>query len=261
MSMRSLLIRSKNTGRLYLIDNGSGDKFNEKMSRIYGLDYTAYNLLDSLEAAGVRSEDITDLIFTHLHFDHCGGTTSYNENESLVHNFPNAAYHVHERHWKTATTPNSREKASFLSDNINPIKESGRLHLTNDETVFEDGLSLLMAEGHTEAQQLPFIQDHERQRAILFAADLIPTHVHVPLPWVMGYDMRPLVTLQEKEKYLRQFASEGTYLFLEHDAFEEMIQVGYDNDAFYVSKTLKLQDLQDDEDLQDKDHRENQETA
>lgn len=247
MGMRSLLIRSRNTGKTYLIDNGAGDKFDEKMSRIYGMDLGSGNLMDSLQKAGVEPGEITDIIFTHLHFDHCGGTTSMDDHGQLIHNFPNAVYHVHERHWASATQPNAREKASFLKENIEPIKESGRLHLTGDDVLYEEGLSVIMAEGHTEGQQLPVIEgiSKGKKQTIVYAGDLIPTHVHIPLPWVMGYDMKPLVTLREKESFLKRCADEDLLLYLEHDADTELIRVGYEDGKFYVSEMMKLADLKE----------------
>ncbi|MDX1590780.1 MAG: MBL fold metallo-hydrolase, partial [Balneolaceae bacterium] len=132
MAMRCLLVKSINTGRIYLVDNGSGNKFDEKMTDIYGLDYEHSDLISSLEKAGVNPEDITDMVFSHLHFDHCGGTTDYDESGELKEVFPNAAYHVNRRHWETANHPNAREKASFFADNIDPISNSGRLQLVDD---------------------------------------------------------------------------------------------------------------------------------
>lgn len=247
MGMRSLLIRSRASGRVYLIDNGAGDKFDEKMSRIYGMDLVSGNLMDSLRMAGVEPGEVTDIIFTHLHFDHCGGTTSLDAEGRLFHNFPNATYHVHERHWATATNPNAREKASFLKENIEPIADSGRLHLTGDDEVYEEGLSVQMAEGHTVGQQLPVISGPQsvkgEKQTIVYAGDLIPTHVHIPLPWVMGYDMRPLVTLREKEAFLKACVEERWLLFLEHDAETELIRVGCEDGKYFVSETLDLAEV------------------
>ena len=233
MVMRCLLVRSEQSGRIYLIDNGCGTKFNTKMSEIYDLpappkgpnDPVIDPLMRSLEAVGVKPEQITDIIFTHLHFDHCGGTTAYEEtwnpDSPLIHVFPNAHYHVNARHWRTAIEPNAREKASFLPENIEPLKdalEAGRLHLLEDEHVFEPGFDVLNMEGHTVGQQLPRIKGDSE--TLVFAGDLIPLHQHLKLPWVMGYDMAPLQTLTEKEAFLSQAQEENWTLFLEHDAQE-----------------------------------------
>lgn len=241
MAMRCMLIKSKSSEKVYLIDNGSGDKFNEKMSSIYGLDYEHSNLLHSLDMIQVKPEDITDLIFTHLHFDHCGGTTRYDQDGELVEVFPNATYHVNERHWNTAIRPNQREKASFFPENINPIKESGRLNLVSDEHKFEDGLETITVNGHTQGQLLPVII--ENHFTLVYAADLFPTAAHIPLPWIMGYDMEPLVTLNEKESFLERASENGWYLFLEHDASNEVITIQNENGKYSMKQGLKLKDI------------------
>ena len=241
MAARCLLIKSNETGKTYLVDTGCGDKFNEKMSFIYGLDFEHSNLMNSLDQLGVSPEDITDIIFTHLHFDHCGGTTSYDENETAVLNFPNATFHVNKRHWETANNPNAREKASFFRENLQPLEESGRLNLVDDEHTFEKGLTTIPAEGHTIGQQLPLIFDDER--SMIYCADLIPTYAHVPLPWVMGYDMSPLQTLKEKETFLKEAASKGWYLYLEHDADHEVIRISEEDGRYEVKESMKFSDL------------------
>ena len=241
MAMRSLLIKSKKSGKIYLVDTGSGDKFSEKMSAIYGLDYDHSHLLRSLEIAGTKPEEITDIILTHLHFDHCGGTTAYDKKGNLIEVFPNANYHVNKRHWQTAVNPNEREKASFFSENLDPIQNSGRLKLTADNHQFEPGLDSLCMNGHTEGQQLPVVK-HEG-KTIVYAADLIPTHAHIPLPWIMGYDMAPVQTLEEKEHFLNHAAAGSWYLFLEHDSAHEMVTVKKENGKFLMKDSLSLADL------------------
>ncbi|MDR9415764.1 MAG: MBL fold metallo-hydrolase [Gracilimonas sp.] len=241
MTMRCLLVKSNKSGKLYLIDNGAGTKFNDKMEKIYQLDHDQKNLQDSFSYHGFSFEDVTDIIFTHLHFDHCGGTTFLDTDNTLQHTFPNATYHIVEKHWKNATDPNAREKASFLPDNINPIKNTGRLNLVLEQHEYEAGLSTIPANGHTLGQQLPVIKGDNK--TIVFVADLLPTHVHVPLPWVMGYDMYPVQTLKEKDWFLEQASEKNWYLYLEHDAEIEMIQVNKSEGRFSVSKTLTLNDL------------------
>ena len=238
MTMRCLLIKSNATGKVYLIDNGVGTKFNEKMMDIYQIDFTEKTLEGSLKAQGFSFEDITDIIFTHLHFDHCGGTTFFNESGELEHAFPNATYHITKRHWETAIDPNARETASFLKENIEPLKSSDQVNLVGDNIEFESGLSTIVVNGHTLGQQLPKIEGDGK--TIVYVADLLPTHVHVPLPWVMGYDMRPIETLKEKEAFLIQAAKENWYLFLEHDLDEEVIQIGFDGNKFSVENKLTL---------------------
>lgn len=241
MGMRCLLIKSRKTGRIYLIDNGSGNKFNDKMAAIYGLDYKHSDLLSSLDKCGVNPGDISDMVFTHLHFDHCGGTTTFDENGEIKEVFPNATYHINKRHWKTATQPNAREKASFFSENIDPIHNSGRLNLVSDNHEFEPGFATVQMDGHTEGQQLPVFANNGK--TIIYAADLIPTHAHLPLPWVMGYDMKPIQTLEEKETFLNQAVDENWYLFLEHDAEYEVVTVQKENGRFMLKDSLRLADI------------------
>ena len=238
MAMRSLLIKSSHTGKMYLVDTGSGDKFDEKMAGIYGLDYEHSNLLNSLKNCGVSPDEITDIIFSHLHFDHCGGTTTYDDKGNLAEVFPNAIYHVNKRHWETATRPNAREKASFFPENINPIEQSGRLNLVDDHHQFEPGLDTMPMDGHTIGQQLPSISDDTNK--IVFAADLIPTFAHIPLPWIMGYDMFPVQTLEEKEIFLNNATNNGWYLFMEHDASHEIMTITKENGKFKMKDSLSL---------------------
>lgn len=241
MAMRCLLITSENTGKVYLIDNGCGTKFDEKYEKIYALDHGHSNLTDSLSYHGFEPEDITDLILSHLHFDHCGGTTYYDDSGELRHAFPNATYHVTEKHWETANNPNAREKASFFKENIEPMKSSGRLHLVDENHTYEEGLSAIPVSGHTISQQLPKIE--AEGKTLVFAADLLPTHVHVPLPWVMGYDMYPVQTLEEKKRILNEAADDGWYFFLEHDAQQEVITVKKEKGKFGTSQKLALKDV------------------
>ena len=255
MTMRCLLIRSLNTNRLYLVDNGAGNKFNEKMSSIYGLDYGPQGekrLEASLARAGVQPSEITDIIFTHLHFDHCGGTTDWVDGQ-LSHVFPNARYHVHRDHFRTATEPNPREQASFLPDNISPIAAaSDRLSLVHlhqadanqadaNQFVYEPGLEALVMNGHTLGQQLPKITSGDQH--LVFVADLLPTAQHLPLVWVMGYDMYPTQTLKEKQEFLEQAAAEQWWLLLEHDRFHECIQIGNIDGRWKVVANSTLNDL------------------
>lgn len=241
MAMRCLLIEPQKTGKLYLVDNGTGTKFNEKMSNIYDIDHDHSSLHSSLEYHGFSPDDITDIIFTHLHFDHCGGTTFFNENGKIEHTFKNARYHVTKTHWETATDPNAREKASFLRDNIEPIAESGQINLVEDHHQYEEGLSALPVNGHTIGQQLPKIEGDGK--TIVFTADLLPTHVHVPLAWVMGYDMHPTTTLKEKQDFLDDAIENNWYLFLEHDADREIIQIEKEEGRYRIKEFLNLQSV------------------
>ncbi len=240
MAMRCLLIESENTGKIYLVDTGSGTKFDEKFENIYQLDYSHSDLLSSLDAHGFAPEDVTDVIFSHLHFDHCGGTTYYDDGD-LKHTFPNATYHVTEKHLETAINPNAREKASFLPDNINPIKDWDKLNIVGERHTYEDGLEAVPVNGHTIGQQLPKIS--AEGKTIVFSADLIPTHVHIPLPWVMGYDMYPVTTLEEKKEFLDRAVEQGWHLFLEHDAQEEVITIQKENGKYSVKERMSLSNI------------------
>lgn len=242
MAMRCLLIHSEITGKLYLVDNGAGTKFDEKFEDIYQIDHTRSDLYRSLNYHGFEPEEVTDIIFTHLHFDHCGGTTFLDDTGALQHTFPNARYHVTRKHWQTATHPNARERASFLKENIEPIEQSGRLNLVTEKHKYEKGLSAIPVNGHTLGQQLPLIE--AEGKTVVFAADLIPTHVHVPLSWVMGYDMYPVQTLQEKQQFLNRASEEHWYLYLEHDASKELIQIEGKDGKYGVASTSNLSALQ-----------------
>ncbi|MFA5668079.1 MAG: MBL fold metallo-hydrolase [Balneolaceae bacterium] len=241
MTMRCLLVRSKSTGKVYLIDNGLGSKFNDKMMAIYGVNFEEHNMEASFKEHGFSYDDVTDVIFTHLHFDHCGGTSHYDEDGNSKFTFSNATYHVNKRHWETANDPNARESASFLPENIGPLKNTSHLNLVDDDHEFEPGLTTIVVNGHTIGQQLPVIEGDGN--TVVFVADLIPTHVHVPLPWVMGYDMYPAETLLEKEEFLTQATENNWYLFLEHDYYEELITVYFDGKRHAVSKTFTLDDI------------------
>ena len=179
----------------------------------------------SLQNAGFHRDDINDVFLTHLHFDHCGGAIQFNAHGTLEPAFKNACFWSHQNHWDWALNPNPREKASFLSENIIPIRESGQLELlTGTEKQLEKttlGCDILLMDGHTEKQMIPMIQ--YQGKTIVFAADLIPTVGHLPIPYVMGYDTRPLLTLEEKASFLDRAVKEDFLLFLEHDAENELI--------------------------------------
>lgn len=241
MTMRCMLIKSKATGKLYLIDNGLGTKFSDKLKGIYQVDFSKHSMEKSFAEHGFSFEDVTDVIFTHLHFDHCGGTTYLDEHGEAKYTFPNASYHVTKSHWETATNPNAREKASFLPENINPLKETDKLNLVDEGHQFEEGLSTIVVNGHTLGQQLPLIEGDGKK--ICFVADLLATHVHVPLAWVMGYDMYPAETLKEKEAFLKRAVEEDFDLYLEHDFYKEVIKLGYEDGKYSVADSLSLDEV------------------
>lgn len=221
-AMRCLLLEEGN--RLVLIDNGIGDKQDAKFMGHYYLNGED-NLDKSLAAHGFHRSDITDVLLTHLHFDHCGGSI-VREGDKLVPAFKNATYWSNERHWKWATEPNARERASFLKENILPISESGRLKMVpvieNGTTSFDTvpGVSIRYAFGHTDAMMVPQIEMDGQ--TLVYMADLLPSPSHMPLPYVMAYDMFPLVTLQEKKVFLEEAAEKNYLLFFEHDPVVEV---------------------------------------
>jgi glyoxylase-like metal-dependent hydrolase (beta-lactamase superfamily II) len=212
LAMRCLLLRGH--GRTVLVDDGLGDKTDEKFDRIYAVDRTEHDLGRSLAALGVRSEDVTDVVLTHLHFDHCGGSTRRAEDGRLTTTFPNAVYHVQRRHWAWAHE-SPREGASFLPENLEPLAASGQLQLLEAGDAPLPHVELLVVDGHTRGQQLPLIRGDDG--ALLYAADLLPTAAHVSLLWIMAYDVAPLDTLAEKERLLARAAEEGWTVFFEHD--------------------------------------------
>ena len=236
MAARSLLIET--TSSLILIDTGLGDKQDEKFFSHYHR-WGEYSIDDSIKKAGFKSSDVTDVFFTHLHFDHCGGAIIRKGNR-LVPRFENANFWVNKGHWEWANSPNSREKASFLPDNILPLKESGKLNLidANEKPL---GFDILTVNGHTEKMMLPVLEF--KSRTIVFVSDLIPTSGHVRVPFIMGYDTRPLQTLREKESFLEKAAKDNFLLFLQHDVKNEIIDIKKENNKFKLNKTFKLENI------------------
>lgn len=220
-AMRCLLIEYGK--RLILVDNGMGNKQDAKFFGYYYL-HGNDTLEKSLNKHGFSKDDITDMVLTHLHFDHCGGSINYNADRSkLEPAFKNATYYCNARHWEWATHPNPREKASFLKENILPIQESGQLKFIDSTTELIPGLSFLEVNGHTEAMMLPLVR--YKGSTVAFMADLIPSAGHLPIPYVMGYDMRPLETLKEKESILKTAQENGWKLFFEHDPNIECVSL------------------------------------
>jgi glyoxylase-like metal-dependent hydrolase (beta-lactamase superfamily II) len=226
IAARCLLIEDGN--RLILIDTGMGNKQSEKFFSYYSL-WGTHSIDKSLAKYGFHRDDITDVFMTHLHFDHCGGSVQWNSDKTGYEiAFKNAKFWTNESHWEWATKPNPREKASFLHENIIPIQESGQLHFIQKPASdflekSELGFGVLFVNGHTEKMMIPHL--HFKGKTICFMADLLPTAGHIPLPYVMGYDTRPLLTLTEKEKFMNTAAENNFYLFLEHDAHNEIITV------------------------------------
>lgn len=244
MSLRCMLIEDGN--RLILIDNGTGDKQSEKFFSYY-YPFGDHSLDSSLKKLGFHRDDVTDVFLTHLHFDHCGGSIEWNADRTGYQPaFKNAVFWSNENHWKWATEPNAREKASFLKENIGPIEESGQLkHLPlpshDGFASTELGFDVLFVDGHTEKQMIPHIQ--YQGKTLVFMADLLPTAGHIPLAYVMGYDVRPLITLDEKAKFLNKAADEGYYLFLEHDYVNQICTVKHTEKGVRLDRTYKFDEV------------------
>lgn len=245
-ALRCLLIEEGD--RKILIDTGMGDKQDAKFFGHYYM-HGDDSLEKSLQEAGLTTDDITDVFLTHLHFDHCGGAIK-KEQDNLVPVFKNAVYWSNELHWQWAVEPNAREKASFLRENIIPIQASGRLQFvaTPAEPTeglggisFSENLSIRFANGHTRAMMLPQIT--YKGKTLVYMADLLPSVGHIPLPYVMAYDMYPLTTLDEKKSFLQEAADNNYILFLEHDPLNECCTVQQTEKGIRLKETFKLADI------------------
>lgn len=225
--------------RLTLVDTGLGDKQDAKFFGHYHLHGDA-TLDSSLAKHGFHRDDITDVILTHLHFDHCGGAIS-RQNENLIPAFKNARFWSNHKHWDWANNPNPREKASFLKENILPIKESGQLSFIEEGKNYDRNIDIRLANGHTEAMMLPQIKYNGH--TILYMADLLPSVGHVPIAYVMSYDVRPLVTMQERQAYWEEIVKNEYILFLEHDPEVECCTLQHTEKGIRVKETFKLSEL------------------
>ncbi|MBI1806490.1 MAG: MBL fold metallo-hydrolase [Ignavibacteria bacterium] len=212
LAARALLIIGN--GRKILVDNGNGSKFTDKQIDIYRLDMSQYDLDKSLSHYGLTTSDITDVILTHLHFDHAGGSTRRDQGE-LKPVFANARYYVQQAHWNQAMNPTEKDRGSFMYDDFMPLKEHGVLEFVEGEFEIFPQIFLHVINGHTAAQQLPRVSDGKT--SLLFSCDLFPTTSHIPLPYIMAYDLRPLTTLEEKKGILSRAVNEEWVLFFEHD--------------------------------------------
>lgn len=244
LAARCLLIEDGN--RLILIDTGMGDKQSEKFFGYYYL-WGDDSVDRSLDKHGFHRDDITDVFMTHLHFDHCGGSVQHNiDRTGYEPAFKNARFWSNQDHWEWATNPNAREKASFLPENILPMKESGQLNFVDVPTseILENSplnFDIFFANGHTDKQMIPIIR--YKEKTICFVADLLPTAGHLPVPFVMGYDTRPLLTLDEKAKFLNLAADNEFYLFLEHDAHNEIITVQHTDRGVRLKETFRCDEI------------------
>lgn len=244
IAARCLLIEDGK--RLILIDTGMGDKQSDKFFGYY-YPWGDFTLESSLKKYGFHPDDITDVFLTHLHFDHCGGAIQWNKDRTgYKPAFKNAQFWSNEDHWHWATQPNRREKASFLKENILPIEESGQLKHTAipDGAILKNSaldFDIFFADGHTDKQMIPLI--NYKGKTLAFMADLLPTVGHLPLPFVMGYDTRPLLTLDEKETFLNMAVDQNWYLFMEHDAHNEIITLKHTEKGVRLNETFKTEDF------------------
>lgn len=225
--------------RLTLIDTGMGDKQSDKFFSHYYI-HGEDNLDKSLRAHGFDRDDITDVILTHLHFDHCGGAVR-REGEKLIPAFKNARFWSNKKHWQWATEPNPREKASFLKENILPIQESGQLNFIKEGADYDENIAVRLAHGHTESMMMPQIK--YKGHTILYITDLLPTVGHTPLPYVMGYDTRPLITLEERQNYWQEIMEKEYIIFFEHDPIHECCTLQMTEKGIRVKETFKFSDI------------------
>jgi len=238
-AMRCLLV--EHGDRLVLIDNGIGDKQSDKFFSYYFLNGDQ-TLDKSLKKHGFSREDITDVFLTHLHFDHCGGSVRWNaKRDGFELCFPKANYWSNENHWQWATQPNARERASFLKDNLSPIQDSGHLRFLKPGEDLFDGFQVLLVNGHTEAMMLPLISYKDKK--LVFCADLIPSTGHIPLPYVMAYDTRPLITLEEKADFLHKAVNEKYILYFEHDPNTECAVLEQTEKGIKLDRTFSLAEI------------------
>lgn len=236
LAMRCLLVVDGE--RRILIDNGIGDKQDEKFFSHYHLNGDN-SLMDSLQKAGFKTDDITDVFLTHLHFDHCGGTVKYNaDHTGFELTFPDATHWLSKPQWNWATRPNRREKASFLHENMMPVADSGKLNLFEGPFELIPGFEVRIYNGHTVGQAIPFITNGNH--TVVFMADIIPTSAHLPLPYIMSYDTQPLISLTEKELFLNEAVEKEYILYFEHDAYYECCTLEKTEKGIKVKETMKL---------------------
>jgi len=236
MCTRALLLVSDD--KKILIDNGIGYKLSDKVNKIYDVDYSNFSVEKSLSAAGTNSDEITDVILTHLHFDHCGGST-YRDADGIVRpTYKNATYYVQQKQFEWAMNPSERDRASFFPENYVPLFEKKMLKFTNEEFRFDEFITLLPLNGHTNHMQLLKISDGEK--CLIYLADLVPTAGHVPAPYIMGYDLFPLTTLDEKKKYLKQITDNDWMVLFEHDPHSECARIGLNEKGYFIKEKFAL---------------------
>ncbi len=235
LALRTMVI--KGDRRLILVDSGVGHKMNEKLQKIYNVDQTEHDLEKDLLKHGIHPEDVTDVIITHLHFDHVGGATTIRDGK-LQPTFPNAKYYVQGEQWYWANHPSEKDRASYMPENFKPIEEAGQLvELEGPKELFP-GIQVLVMYGHTHGMQL--VKVYDEQTTLLYCADLMPTASHIPLPYIMAYDNNPLITLEEKKRLLPQAVQENWILVFEHDPFRVAGRVVETDKGFQLGEEVRL---------------------
>ena len=235
LAARPMLIRYGD--KKILVDTGNGTKYNEKLVQIYNFDLEKGNLDYSLSKIGISRNEITDVILTHLHFDHCGDSTIV-ENGKIVPAFPNAKYYVQKDHYKWALNPTEKDRASFIKDNYEEIISNGMMEFVDGEGEIFPGIKLVLSNGHTKALQMVRVESEDK--SLLYCADLSPTSAHIGYAYGLGYDNFPLTTIEEKKKYFNQAAEENTLLVFEHDAFCEAAYIGLGEKGLFVKERIKI---------------------
>lgn len=239
MSARALLIRGG--GRTIVVDAGCGTKMGEKLEAIYALDNSVYTLAGGLAECGVRPEDVTDFIYTHLHFDHAGGSTRLDESGAVVPTFPNARHYVQEGQLLWARNPTDKDRASFMPENWEPVAERGLLDTLDGDGELFPGITVRVVNGHTRAMQLVAVEGaNDGEAGLVYCADLIPTSAHIPFPYIMGYDNFPLTTLEEKQQFLPEAYERRWLLCFEHDAFTDAVRIGTGKRGFEIAERVKV---------------------
>ncbi|KAA3613528.1 MAG: MBL fold metallo-hydrolase [Calditrichaeota bacterium] len=236
LAMRLLLIKSAD--RLMIVDTGVGKKMSEKLAQIYNVDHKKYDLESSLKQKNLAPEDITDVIVTHMHFDHIGGATYFDQSNNLQLTFPNATHHVQKKHWEWAMNPSEKDGASFMKENYVPIQDHGKLNLIDGPGELYPGIEMIVLNGHTPAMQAPKISDG--LNTLFYCADLLPTATHIPLPYIMGYDVEPLKTLAEKKELLPKAVEENWTFLFEHDPYNLAGKVELGNKGFRLAQKVDL---------------------
>jgi glyoxylase-like metal-dependent hydrolase (beta-lactamase superfamily II) len=237
-AMRCLLIETE--GRRVLIDTGMGNKQEEKFFSHYFPNGNG-SLISSLHEHGFSETDITDVLLTHLHFDHVGGAVTYDTNRNPVPTFPNAVYHISRSHWELATNPNRREKASFLPENFMALKEFGQLNLIENEGEHLPNIEFRIFDGHTIGQIIPHIR--YKNRTLVYGGDLFPSTAHIPMPYIMSYDTQPLLTLNDKKRFFEHAITNDYVLYFEHDLYNECCSLIQSEKGVKVGKSFTLKEF------------------